>query len=96
LEIEIMAWKARYGKLAMADRFDNYRGILSRYAGQCEYGKCTTKFPKGVFIGYHPGLKKVVCPDCWNKWQSENAEAALHEANNPQCCDGPEEYGNMY
>lgn len=80
-----MRYRNRFGS---SNRFDNYRSMTAKYAGQCSVGEsCTAKIAKGDHIGYNASNRKVCCVDCWRKWCNENAEAAQHEARYPQCCD---------
>lgn len=58
-----------------ADRFDNYSEINARFAST---GTCGHDIAKGDRIGWHRGLKKTQCADCWARWCTENAEAAFN------------------
>ena len=71
-----MMYRRYYRNNRSSDRFDNYREIDARFAFT---GTCGHDIPKGSRIGWHPTLKKTQCADCWSRWVSENAEAAMME-----------------
>lgn len=65
-----------------ADRFDNYREILARFASM---GACGHPIKKGEVIGYN-STHGCRCTACWIKWREENREADAVEAGYmPQC-----------
>ncbi|MGA2068324.1 MAG: hypothetical protein ABSG86_25350 [Thermoguttaceae bacterium] len=73
----------RYGRLRLpADRFDNYRAITARFDSM---GSCGHAIKAGDRIGYNGRVRKTMCPECWRKWEVENAEADRLEAN-PSAC----------
>jgi hypothetical protein len=74
-----------------ADRFDNYRTIIARFGS---VGSCGHAISEGDSIGYHRGLRKTICTECWSKWVQENIEAAAYEQQycpEPDCFE-PMEY----
>lgn len=70
---------ARYRDL---DRFDNYRTIQARFNST---GGCGHEIIQGQTIGYNGRLKRTMCPDCWAKWCTENAEAQAYEEQYSYC-----------
>lgn len=60
------------------DQFNNYSEIDARFNST---GSCGHSITKGSRIGWHPSLKKAMCPDCWNSWCVENAEADMLEGS---------------
>ena len=71
-----MMYGRRYRNNRSEDRFDNYREIAARFAST---GTCGHEIKKGDPIGWHSGLKKTHCTDCWRRWCAENAEADMAE-----------------
>ncbi len=53
-----------------------YREIDARFASE---GTCGHAIGNGDRIGWHAGLKKTQCADCWRRWVAENAEAEAME-----------------
>jgi hypothetical protein len=62
------------------DRYDNYRQITARFAGQAT---CGHPIRKGDVIGWNVRLHKTQCADCWRKWSAEVREEAAAEAGIP-------------
>ena len=60
--------------LRNADRFDNHREMTARRdsAADCREGH---RIKRGDRIGWHKGLGKATCADCWRAWCAENADA---------------------
>ena len=69
-------YRRSYRRGQTEDRFYNYREIDARFASQ---GTCGHAIGKGDRIGWHSGLKKTQCADCWRRWVAENAEADAME-----------------
>jgi len=69
-------YRRNYGYSRSADRFCNYAEISARFDST---GTCGHDIRKGDAIGWHRGLKKTRCADCWRRWCAENAEADLME-----------------
>lgn len=61
-------YRRRNGYGRNEDRFDNYRELDARYPST---GTCGHDIRKGDRIGWHPGLKKTQCADCWDSWREE-------------------------
>lgn len=70
---------------ATSDNFDSYRSINAKFASKCGNSTCNAKIAIGDLIGYNPGLRKVVCKDCWHKWVAGNQEASAYEATGSDC-----------
>lgn len=67
-------------RYSSAGNFDNYRTIEARYNNTAT---CGHEVKKGEYIGWNRRTKETQCPDCWRRWQSENAEAQAYEDSCP-------------
>ncbi len=65
-----------------SNRFQNYREITAKFDS---VGKCGHAIKKGDVIGYHR-QHGTQCPDCWQRWKAENAEADAIESGYMPCC----------
>jgi len=63
-----------------AERFDNYREITAKRAGDATCGHVILV---GDPIGWNPRTKNTQCDACWARWTRENIEA--EQAERGQC-----------
>jgi len=63
-------------QLSRADRFDNYREIVAKFAS---VAACGHPIARGDRIGYNR-THGCRCAACWSHWVAENASAAQDEA----------------
>lgn len=63
----------------MSDRFSNYRELIAKRAGEA-CGERRHEVLPGDVIGWHAGLRKACCAECWARWCAENAEADRAES----------------
>lgn len=61
----------RYYPPRSANRFDNYKELVSKFDS---VGACGHPIKKGQVIGWH-AIHKAQCAACWSRWVEENREA---------------------
>lgn len=63
-------------------RFYDFRPMTARFDSK---GECGHEIHEGDRIGYSRRHRQAYCPACWERWESENAEAEYLERN-PSAC----------